>query len=78
MSKSDRKMRIGHVAKKEYSGSVKTCAVGRRKQCGHSYICPCCIHRGGMRTFSAFKKMSHRHVRRTNKDIQSQLSDAME
>lgn len=63
-SKSDR-CHKGHKAKKEYSGFAKCGAVGRRKQRGASYICPCCIKMGGMRQFAKIKTLSRRIVRRT-------------
>jgi hypothetical protein len=55
--------RKGHVAKTEYSksGLGKVVAVGRRKQCGHSYVCPCCVTLG----LNHFKVASRRILRRT-------------
>ncbi len=53
----------GNKAKKEYSksGNPKLTAVGRRKQGGHSYICPCCV----LLSHNTFKETSRRILRRT-------------
>ncbi len=62
---SKRRNPKGHVAKSEYSksGLGKVVAVGRRKQNGHSYVCPCCVKL----PFNDFKTASRRIVRRTYK-----------
>ncbi len=66
MSRSKHATVRGHVAKSEYSksGCSKVGAVGRRKQNGHSYVCPCCVSN---RSFDDFKVASRRVLRRTYK-----------
>ncbi len=68
MSKTNKKEKHTlHRASKEYAAHKKCVAVGRIKQNGGTYICPCCIHRctGSSYDFRKFKKVSRRLIRRT-------------